>query len=54
MTTAKVEFIEQSKCIVTTVKVESDTLSPDEVVELTKETFIKAFKEAQVLNRLKY
>lgn len=51
--TTKVEFIEQSKCIVTTVKIESDTLTPEEVVKLTKETFLKAFEEAKPLQWLK-
>ncbi len=51
--TTKVEFIEQSKVIVTTVKIESDTLTPDEVVKLTKETFVKAFEGVKSLQWLK-
>jgi hypothetical protein len=51
--TTKVEFIEQSKVIVTSVKIESDTLTPEEVVNLTKETFVKAFDEGKKMQWLK-
>lgn len=53
MIATKVEYIEQSKCIVTNVRIESDTLTPEEVVALTKETFVKAFNETKTLNILK-
>lgn len=52
-TTTKVEYNEQSKCIVTSVKIESNDLSPEEVVKLTKETFIKAYDEVKSLQWLK-
>ena len=41
-TKTKVEFTEQSKCVVARVHIESDDLTQDEVLEKTKELFEKA------------
>lgn len=44
--TTRVEFLQSSKAVSAHVKVESDTLSGDEVLEMAKDLAIKAQAEA--------
>lgn len=48
-TKIKVEYVEQSKCIVANVAVESDTLSREELMKLTREIALEAQGEARVM-----
>jgi hypothetical protein len=49
-TKIKIQYDQQSKCVTASAHVESDTLSPDDVLKLSTELAIKAMNEAQGLS----
>jgi hypothetical protein len=48
-TTIKVEYTEQSKCVTSQTKVESDEMSPEDVLALAKKIARQAQDEAQIM-----
>ena len=52
-TTIRVEFPEQSKCVVSSTKVESDEMSADEVLKAAVELALKAQEEARLMTLAK-